>query len=100
MKVCKTCESVGEPKSATPGSILIELILWLCFLVPGLIYSFWRLSARHEVCSSCGSKEIVPIDSPIGRRLAGGSITKQNSKPSGAEDFGRAIGRLFAKKRN
>jgi len=25
----------------TRGSILIEIVLWLCFLVPGLIYFIW-----------------------------------------------------------
>lgn len=63
-KYCVTCGHQGEPEKDTPGSIWIEVILWLCFLIPGLIYSVWRLNRRHEVCRACGSKELIPHDSP------------------------------------
>ena len=71
MRVCKECGTVAEPRSDTPGSILIELVLWLCFIVPGLIYSFWRISKRRQVCPACESPNIVPLDTPVGRALAG-----------------------------
>jgi hypothetical protein len=67
--VCKACGFHGEPGTVTKGSFAVEVILWLCFLIPGLIYSFWRLSSRHENCPKCGSSEIIPIDSPIGQKL-------------------------------
>ena len=38
--------------------------LWLVCLVPGILYSFWRLSARHEGCGKCGSYRIVNLESP------------------------------------
>ena len=63
-KYCLACYNIGEQKSIMPGSVLIELALWLCFLLPGLIYSVWRLTAKHKACGSCGSKELVPVDSP------------------------------------
>lgn len=66
---CKVCEHVGEPKSHTRGSFLIELVLWLAFLVPGLVYSLWRLSSRRPVCRACGSSDLVPLDTPAGRRI-------------------------------
>ena len=47
---CVTCGTTGRPKRVTRGSLLIELVLWLCFIVPGLIYSLWRLSTRHTAC--------------------------------------------------
>lgn len=67
--VCKHCGHYGEPSRKTKGSIWIELILWLCFLIPGLIYSIWRLNTRHDVCAKCGSPDLVPTDSPLGRKL-------------------------------
>lgn len=68
-RICRDCGSMGKPKSDTPGSILIEIVLWICFIVPGLIYSLWRLSRRRKVCAVCGSANIVPVDSPVGQDL-------------------------------
>lgn len=67
--VCKACGFHGEPDTVTKGSFAIEVVLWLCFLIPGLIYSFWRLSSRSENCPKCGSSEVIPIDSPLGQKL-------------------------------
>lgn len=68
--VCKQCETVASPQTKTRGSLLIEIVLWLCFIVPGLIYSIWRLTTRGYVCPSCGSDQLVPLDSPAGKRIA------------------------------
>jgi hypothetical protein len=68
--VCTQCGTVGDIARSTKGSFLIELILWLCFLIPGLIYSVWRLTTRAKVCRCCGSSTLVPVDSPVGRKLA------------------------------
>lgn len=68
--ICSACGTTGKPKSETPGSILIEIILWLCFIVPGLIYSIWRHTKRHDVCRSCGAAQLLPAESPAGRALA------------------------------
>ena len=69
--ICKQCECIGKPKKVTKGSIFIELILWLCLLLPGFIYSIWRLTTKHKACSSCGSVDIIGLDTPAGRRLVG-----------------------------
>lgn len=61
---CTACGHEGEPKSHTPGSIGMEAVLWLFFIIPGVIYSKWRLDNRHDVCASCGSKALIPCDSP------------------------------------
>ncbi len=53
----------------TSGSIAIEIVLWLAFLIPGLIYSIWRLTTRRDACAACGSAELVPENSPRGREL-------------------------------
>lgn len=67
--ICTMCGSTGNVKRVTNGSLLIELVLWLCFFVPGLIYSIWRMTTRHNACAFCGSKAVVPLDSPVGARL-------------------------------
>jgi hypothetical protein len=68
-KFCKTCHTVGGTKRHMPGSILIEIIMWCCFLVPGIIYTLWRHSAVKQVCRSCGSKEVIPVDSPLAKQI-------------------------------
>lgn len=67
--VCKQCGHVGPSKRVTKGNIGIEIILWLCFIIPGVIYSIWRLSSRYDACTSCGAKELIPTGSPLGQKL-------------------------------
>lgn len=68
--ICTACGTSGRARKETPGSFIIEVILWLCFLVPGLIYTIWRYSRKHWVCEVCKSPNLVPLDSPAGRTLA------------------------------
>lgn len=67
--VCKACGNHGETREHTKGSILIEIVLWLCFIIPGLIYSIWRHSTRKPACTACGSDELVPPHTPVGRKI-------------------------------
>lgn len=67
--ICPACGAQGPVKTETPGSFLLELLLWLFFLLPGLVYSIWRLAARKKVCASCGAAGLIPADSPRGRQL-------------------------------
>lgn len=64
---CTDCGFAGSSKTVTPGTFGLELILWLFFIVPGVIYSVWRLTSRHEACCMCGSPKIIPADSPRAR---------------------------------
>jgi len=68
--ICPNCGTTGLPKTFTKGSILMELCLWLLFLIPGLIYSLWRISSRYKGCRQCGATNLVPLDSPRGKQLA------------------------------
>lgn len=70
--VCSRCGHHGYTLGRTKGSAGVELLLWLCFILPGLIYSVWRLSSRRPVCTSCGSDSLVAPSSPIGQRLVAG----------------------------
>lgn len=67
--ICTKCGTEGKPTSHTKGSILIEIVLWICCIVPGVIYSVWRLTTRSKVCRTCGSADLVPTSSPVGRQL-------------------------------
>lgn len=66
--VCSSCGHIINPTAHTKGSCLIEGILWLFFLIPGLIYSIWRITSREDVCPACKGKPI-PINSPQGQEL-------------------------------
>ena len=70
--LCPNCGTQGRPKTVTKGSILIEIVLWLCLIVPGLIYSIWRLTSRHKACPACDAPGMIPIDSPRAQQILGG----------------------------
>jgi hypothetical protein len=67
--VCTQCGTIGTGKTLTKGSIIIEFILWLCFIIPGLIYSIWRMTSRVKVCKVCESASLIPVDSPSGKKV-------------------------------
>ena len=67
--ICTNCGFRGKAKRITKGSILIEIVLWIMLLVPGLIYSIWRLASRYNGCPQCGAGNMIPIDSPKGHKL-------------------------------
>ncbi len=73
---CKSCGTVGLGKRIMPGSFLIELALWLLFLLPGLIYSVWRFTTIYQGCTNCESRELVPADSPLAQQALAGLIDK------------------------
>jgi len=66
--VCTQCGCTAT-ESHTKGSFMIEVLLWLIFCIPGVIYSIWRLTTRGQVCSSCKSDRLVSANSPSGQRL-------------------------------
>jgi hypothetical protein len=68
---CPQCGTIDKPKTTTKGSFGIELILWLCMILPGALYSVWRLTTRGPACAKCGAKELIPPDSPRARQLRG-----------------------------
>lgn len=44
---CPNCFYDGNGKFIRKGSTGVEVLLWLSFLVPGLIYSVWRSSNKR-----------------------------------------------------
>jgi uncharacterized membrane protein YqaE (UPF0057 family) len=67
--VCPSCGYVGSQRSYTKGSIWVELFLWLCLAIPGLIYSIWRLSSKYKGCPKCKNPGMIPADSPVGKKI-------------------------------
>ena len=48
----------------------MELFLWLFFLLPGLLYSVWRLSQRKkDACPSCNREGMLSLHTPFGARI-------------------------------
>jgi hypothetical protein len=100
--VCTSCGYVGEPTTVTKGSFGIELILWLCFLIPGLIYSIWRLSTRYEACPSCRQTTLIPSGSPMAKKFLQDNLPEQvaliqePARPTSttAVAAGKALGRF------
>ncbi len=103
--VCTQCGHVGPAGSTTPGSIRIELVLWLAFILPGVIYSLWRINKRHPVCPICANAAIIPAESFLGHQFIAThrpelltSATPRTRPPAkSAINVGRTLGRLTAK---
>jgi hypothetical protein len=59
---CMDCNYEGAVKTYTKGSFAVEILLWLCFLLPGLIYSMWRItSGRYDGCPDCKSEKAIDL---------------------------------------
>jgi hypothetical protein len=65
---CTRCGTVAEYRRFRVGSGLVCFVLFLVGIVPGVIYYVWAKSAEHNGCRRCGSREIVPVNSPVARR--------------------------------
>lgn len=68
--ICKSCGTAHT--NALLGSGALEATLWV--LIPcwpaALVYSVWRRSSRRKACTSCGSADLVGLETPVGRQLA------------------------------
>lgn len=58
--VCLKCFTRTSPDYALGGSGALELVLWLLFLLPGLLYSLSRITNAKQVCPTCKSTDVVP----------------------------------------
>jgi len=67
---CISCRHVGRPKTYTKGSLGMEIVLWLLFIFPGIIYSVWRLTSRYNGCEKCKGASLIPLDTPEGKKIA------------------------------
>ena len=69
--ICTTCGAqTDEPRLKTKGSFVIEVVLWLAFVIPGLLYSLWRQSTRQKVCPAYGNATLILANTPDRRKRA------------------------------
>ena len=67
-QICTNCYTIGQSKRHYKGSFFIELILFLCFIINGIIYGIWRTSGGR-VCPACGHETMIPVNTPRGQQL-------------------------------
>lgn len=56
---CNACHNF-TPNALKKGNGWIELVLYLFYIVPGVIYSIWRRSGEPNVCPVCRADALVP----------------------------------------
>jgi hypothetical protein len=103
--VCTNCGHVGDTRSVTKGHFALEVVLWLCFLVPGIIYSVWRLTTRREACPVCENTNLLPRSAPMAQKFLRENLPAEVASPSepyrapskAAVSVGRSLGRFVGK---
>lgn len=66
---CRRCGYQGPAEPYAPGKTWVEAVCWIAFLVPGLVYSLWRLFGRRYLCPACKAAD-GEVSVPPGRRIA------------------------------
>lgn len=67
--ICTQCGAMASTgRKVTKGSFFVEIVLWLMMILPGVLYTVWRLTSRATVCRTCGQPTLIPIDSPMAKR--------------------------------
>jgi hypothetical protein len=69
---CAHCGFRGQPYRFVPGSLLLEVLLWLFFIFPGIIYTGMRRTKAYYGCPRCRTPNMIPLNTPVGQRIAGG----------------------------
>ena len=103
--VCTACGHVGSSKTITKGHFALEVVLWLCLVVPGIIYSVWRHASRYEACPVCENPNLLPKTAPMAQKFLKENLpeklvvrTEPIRPPSkAARSAGHALGRLVGK---
>lgn len=67
--ICTNCGYQGRPITITRGGLGTEIILWILFIVPGLLYSMWRMSTKYSACPKCKKQTMISIDSLMGKKI-------------------------------
>jgi hypothetical protein len=57
--VCMECGCQRDPIDANRGLWVVEIFMWLLYILPGVIYSIWRRVRKHQVCSKCRNPSVV-----------------------------------------
>jgi hypothetical protein len=65
---CTSCGTVANPKKYTKGSFGMEVLLWLLMILPGVLYSLWRITSKYPGCPQCKTPNMIPVTSPIAQQ--------------------------------
>lgn len=65
--ICPICGYEGRPQKQLRGSSGMEWFLWLSFLLPGPLYSFWRRASIKRPCPNCRYPALVKKTSAEGK---------------------------------
>jgi hypothetical protein len=57
---CNSCRNYSSAANMR-GNGWIELILYLFYIVPGIIYSIWRRTGSPNICPTCKSSSLIPV---------------------------------------
>lgn len=83
--ICAHCGFMGSPVRVNRGHIYIEIFMWFCLVVPGVIYSVWRRIRKKGVCPECLNPEMISIYSQKARRMMAlaniDRVAKKTGKP-------------------
>lgn len=80
---CKNCGFVGWPKRYAPGSLFLEIILFLCAVFPWIIYRCIRSTKKYYGCPRCGAPHMIPAETGIAHRLGVAPITAGDTRGTG-----------------
>lgn len=69
---CTICRYTGKTQHVVKGNLVIEIVLWLMFLIPGVIYSIWRSFSSYDGCPVCKNKNVIPLESTMGQLILNG----------------------------
>jgi len=62
--VCMECGCQRDPIDAKRGLLVIEIFMWLLYILPGVIYSIWRRVRKQQICPNCQNPSIELTSSP------------------------------------
>jgi hypothetical protein len=69
LRACIHCEHVGRVEKESKGSCLLMIVLFLCFIVPGIIYMVWMLVNTGYRCPKCKTWGMIPLSTLRGREI-------------------------------
>ena len=57
--VCMECSCQRDPIWVKRGWLIVEIVMWLLYILPGVIYSIWRRVRKQQVCPNCLNPAMV-----------------------------------------
>ena len=67
--ICTNCGFQGKPKTKVKGSGVVEIFLWICLILPGILYTLWRSTSRYKACPKCAQPTMIPVDTPGAKKM-------------------------------